>query len=124
MAISSAQVTECAAGLLERLRREAEERERRAAGLLEKVRRATAFLVTDRGAMRVWLFGSLAWGEMEDHSDVDVLVEGLSSDAWDEASAILEECIGVPVDLVRAEEADPGLAERVRRGGVVLHERA
>jgi predicted nucleotidyltransferase len=124
MATSAADVRACASGLLARIRREVEERERRAVILRARVREAAACLVERYAAKRVWLFGSLAWGEIDEHSDVDLLVEGLGDDRWDAASALLEERIGVPVDLVRVEEADASLVERVKHDGLLLHERA
>jgi hypothetical protein len=36
----------------------------------------------------------------------------------------LEEQIGVPIDLVRVEEAEASLVERVKRDGLLLYERA
>jgi predicted nucleotidyltransferase len=113
-----------AAGLVGRIRREFEQREREAGTIRQRVTEATRALVARFEVRRVWLFGSLAWGGVHEESDVDLLVEGLTADLWDDADAFLEERIGLPVDLVRREEAPPGLVERVRAMGVLLYDRS
>ena len=90
--------------------------------------RAQAAVVARRlgrelGARRVWLFGSLAWGEPHERSDVDLLVEGLAAADWSRAMGLVEELVPAPVDLVRLEEAAAALAERVLAEGVLLHDR-
>jgi predicted nucleotidyltransferase len=96
--------------------------ERRADRLREGARRAARRLGEQLGARRVWLFGSLAWGAPHESSDVDLLVEGLGPDAWSTALRIAEEEVPSPVDVVRAEDCEPGLVARVRREGVLLHD--
>ncbi len=113
-----------AAGLIGRIRREFEQRERQAGAIRERVTEATRELVARFEVRRVWLFGSLAWGGLHEESDVDLLVEGLTGDLWDAAGAFLEERIGLPVDLVRTEESSPVLVERVRALGLLLHDRS
>jgi len=113
-----------ATGLIGRIRREFEQREREARTIRQRVTEAIQALVARFEVRRVWLFGSLAWGGVHEESDVDLLVEGLTGDLWDAAGAFLEERIGLPVDLVRMEEAPPGLVERVRAIGVLLYDRS
>jgi predicted nucleotidyltransferase len=110
-------------GLLARLRREIAAREQRASALRQRVQEAASRLTGEYGARCVWLFGSLAWGDLHEESDVDVLVEGLPAERWEAAAAFLEEAVGVPVDLIRSEEAPASLVERVRCSGRRLHER-
>ncbi|MBA2321591.1 MAG: nucleotidyltransferase domain-containing protein [Deltaproteobacteria bacterium] len=69
---------------------------------------------------RISLFGSLAWGEPGDRSDVDLLIWGLPAARWDDASRVVEDLVEAPVDLVRAEDAAPQLLLRVERFGVAL----
>jgi uncharacterized protein len=75
---------------------------------------------------RVWLFGSRARGDHRPRSDVDLAIEAPHADrrAWialcdlaDEAETLLR------IDLVRLDEAPPGLADCIRREGMVLYER-
>ncbi len=118
---SSAFVEACAASFRARLAAERAAAAERASGLLGRARAAARRLATEHGASKVWLFGSLAWGQAHAASDVDLLVEGLPAETWSAASALLEAEVGAAVDLVRVEEAPPGLEERVRSQGVLLH---
>lgn len=74
-----------------------------------------------RGARRVWLFGSLAWGAVHEQSDIDVAVEGLSSNVLLAAQGELLLLSPCGVDLIRLEEAPGTLAERIREHGRLLH---
>lgn len=112
----------CAAGLVARMRAQQRTAAARAVTLRTLAERAAALLVDAYGARRVWLFGSLAAGTPHAESDIDLLVEGLSPQAWALASAALEDAVDAPVDLVRAEDAVEGLLARVREEGIVLRE--
>lgn len=82
---------------------------------------AAGLLVSQFGAKRVVLFGSLARGDASPGSDVDLLVEGLSTDVfWDAAAAVDRVLIDVPVDLVPAHLARPEVLERAREEGEVI----
>ena len=94
----------------------------RADRLRELSGRAAERLVAELGARRVWLFGSLAWGEPHGRSDVDLLVEGVPASAGLDALGIAEEALGVSVDVLRAEDAPHSLVSRVRREGVLLRD--
>jgi predicted nucleotidyltransferase len=93
---------------------------RRAVDLRDGACRAARRLGEELGARRVWLFGSLAWGTPHEASDVDLLVEGLPADAWSSALRLAELELQAPVDVVRVEDAAPGLVDRVRAHGVLL----
>jgi predicted nucleotidyltransferase len=93
----------------------------RAVRLRRAVEEAVSLVAARFGPTRIWLFGSLAWGEPHEGSDVDLLVEGLAAEAWSAATALVEEVVRAPVDLVRAEDAAPGLVARVRAEGRLLH---
>lgn len=90
--------------------------------LLKRVRNAAATLMTRYGAKRVILFGSLAheaWYSAD--SDVDLAVEGLSSDTYWQAWRAVEEIIGDrPVDLIEVESARESLRSAIERSGVSL----
>ena len=119
--VSNSFVDACAASFRARLAAERAAAAERASDLRGRARAAARKLAEEHGASRVWLFGSLAWGRPRAASDVDLLVEGLPAEAWSAASALVEEEVGAAVDLVRIEEAPPGLEERVRSQGVLLH---
>ena len=107
-------------------RRDREEKtrslERRAE--LDRAARALArCLVAEHGASRVWLFGSLAWGDPDDASDIDLAVQGLSEERYFRALGAVLARAPVRVDLVRMEEAQPSLRDRVLDAGILLEER-
>ena len=80
-------------------------------------------LVRDHGALRVWLFGSLAWGAADGQSDLDLATEGLPTGEYFRAlGALLERAPG-RVDLVRLEDAPESLRARILAEGEVLLDR-
>ena len=91
---------------------------------LQEVARACAHrLVRDFGARKVYLFGSLLdQGSVHARSDIDLAVEGLEGELYFEALSEVWKLLppGVELDLVLLEQAWPGLAERVKTGGVLL----
>ena len=111
----------------ERLARQERARQMRAQHLREIARTCARRLIQDFGASKVYLFGSLLEEDLvHDRSDVDLAVEGLEGKlyfkALREVWALLP--AGVELDLVLLERAWPGLAERVRREGVLLDDAA
>jgi uncharacterized protein len=117
---SGRRIDQYAAGFMARMRLRSEAVAARTRELRTRATDAARALLARHGACRVWLFGSLAWGQTDAHSDVDLLIEGLSAEEWDAACATVEEIVRGPVDLVRAEDAAPGLVRRVRAEGVLL----
>ncbi len=94
--------------------------EARAKRLRGKLPLAASLLVERYRASRVILFGSLATGTHDEHSDVDLAVEGLPSAVYFHALADLMGLFAGPVDLVRIEEALPSLLDRIREEGQAL----
>ena len=88
--------------------------------LLEVLPELTRKLV-ERGARRVWLFGSLAWGTAHEASDIDLAAEGLAADDLLRLQGELLLQSPGRIDLVRIEEAPPALARRIRAHGKLLH---
>jgi predicted nucleotidyltransferase len=91
---------------------------------LAAARRMGSILAGRYGVSRVYLFGSLARGEMvHESSDVDLAVEGLSPDRYFEALVELWDLLprGAELDLVPVEYASPEMLAIVRSQGVVLH---
>ena len=82
---------------------------------------AVQVLVSDYGATRVVLFGSLARDEAGPASDVDLLVEGLDDSLLFDAIAACSRVLGTEADLVPAHRARPSVRARVEQEGLVLH---
>jgi predicted nucleotidyltransferase len=99
---------------LERARLEAGARrgQRLRALLPEAVRR-----LRQRGATRIWLFGSLAEGRPRAASDVDLAVEGLPAVDYFAVLGDVMAVFGCSVDLVRLETASESLRDRILTEG-------
>ena len=95
-----------------RLEAGADRARRLRACLPEAVRR-----LRERGARRVWLFGSLAEGRARATSDVDLGVEGLPDVGYFEVLGDMMGLFGCAVDLVRLEAASDSLRERILSSG-------
>jgi predicted nucleotidyltransferase len=67
---------------------------------------------------KAWLFGSYAWGEPGERSDIDLLVEDCA-DPMMVASLVGRAC-GLDVHVIDLSEAPESLRERVRADGVSL----
>lgn len=97
------------------IRREAAER------LLPRIAET---LTRQFGARRVWLVGSLARGDFDLHSDIDLAVEGLPLERWLEAERTVEALGGGEfanaIELVPLERARPRFREAVAREGRLL----
>jgi len=78
--------------------------------------------LTKLGATRVILFGSVARGEAEEDSDLDLAVEGLPAARLFDAMAKALRAAGRPVDLLRLEEAPTTLRDRVLADGEVVRD--
>jgi predicted nucleotidyltransferase len=90
--------------------------------LLMRVRQAAGMLKAQFGVRRVILFGSLAhtsWFSRE--SDVDLAIEGLTSDVYWRAWRAVEDIIADrEVDLVEIETAKDSLRGAIERHGIEL----
>jgi predicted nucleotidyltransferase len=78
-------------------------------------------LVDARGAAlcgRVWLFGSYAWGEPTERSDVDLLAEDCPDP--DRLAAVVARRTGTDVHVVPNEDAAETLRLRAHQEGVLL----
>ncbi len=110
-----------ASELAQTLRRRSAERHAQAEVREERLRslfpQARTLLIERYQARRVVLFGSLAIGSYNDRSDVDLAVEGMPSSSYFHALADLMSLFGVPVDLIRVEEAVPSLRAHIEEEG-------
>jgi predicted nucleotidyltransferase len=90
---------------------------------LQKRREAILDLCARHGATKVRVFGSVARGEAQEGSDLDLLVvfeEGRTLLDHARLKLALEGLLGVPVDVVSEEGLAPRLRERVLREAVPL----
>lgn len=85
-----------------------------------RAREVACMLKEKYGALKVWLYGSLARGDFTLHSDIDLLVLGFKGPYWKmylEAEAIASP---IPVSIVCVEDAYPSLLHVVKKEGVRL----
>ena len=68
-----------------------------------------------------WLIGSLAWGGFGERSDVDLVVAGADSAFATSLEMALTRDLGVPVEVLRAEDLPASFRERVERDGIACH---
>ncbi len=68
----------------------------------------------------VHLFGSILDARFRDHSDLDLLVEGLPPDGLLEAIALAEAARPLAVDLKRQEDLSDDLVDRLLRRSQTL----
>jgi predicted nucleotidyltransferase len=90
---------------------------------LQKRREAILDLCARHGATKVRVFGSVARGEAQEGSDLDLLVvfeEGRTLLDHARLKLALEGLLGVPVDVVSEGGLAPRLRERVLREAVPL----
>jgi predicted nucleotidyltransferase len=64
-------------------------------------------LLKGYGAQEIFLFGSMARGDMDEYSDWDLAVRGLPPAAYFNALARLMKILSRTVDLVDLDEANP-----------------
>lgn len=98
--------------------KEHEQAEARRAAVLPKVRAALEQARADGLCGGAWLFGSYAWGEPGERSDVDLLVEGCA-DPFVVASLVGRAC-GLDVHVIAMSGAPPSLKERALAEGLPL----
>ncbi len=65
-----------------------------------------------------WLFGSYAWGQPGEHSDIDVLAAGCPDP--DGLAGSIGTLTGTEVHVIRLESAPPDLRDRVLSEGTKL----
>jgi predicted nucleotidyltransferase/ubiquinone/menaquinone biosynthesis C-methylase UbiE len=87
--------------------------------------RQAAAMLHGAGARRVWLFGSLARGEVSDRcTDLDLAVEGLSSDARWNMAKHLRRLFRCKVDVVGLEGATPAVRQAIAESWLFLPSRS
>ena len=80
-------------------------------------------IAAKHGAYNVRIFGSVARGEADEKSDVDILVDtGPETSSWFPAGLIidLEELLGCEVDVVTERGLRPRIKDRVLKEAITL----
>ena len=81
--------------------------------------RAAAHLLESMGASKVFVFGSLATGELRQGSDVDMAVCGLPAKIYFSAVSKASDIFGRPVDLVDLDDDTPLVRNLLSSGELV-----
>lgn len=89
--------------------------QRRAQGLDQAREAASLWRQRWPSIKRIWCFGSVLASGFREHSDLDLLIEGLPPEGWLEAVALAERLGPLSVDLKRAEDLAPDLLARLLR---------
>jgi predicted nucleotidyltransferase len=70
---------------------------------------------------RAWLVGSLAWGGFGEHSDVDLVLDGVSGPLATAIEIAVTKVAGVEVDLLAWYALSPSFQSRVQQEGLAIH---
>ena len=90
---------------------------------IDEIKQKILPILQEYGVKRTALFGSCVRGEMQDDSDIDILVEitkDISLLDFVGLKQKIEEVLGRKVDLVEYDTIKPILRERILREQVVL----
>lgn len=71
---------------------------------------------------RIYVFGSFIQGNFNHFSDIDMYAEGLGAEDYFEVKRLIEEMVGVDIDLFNDTDKTEFL-ERVKKRGEILYER-
>ncbi|OIQ09979.1 nucleotidyltransferase domain protein [Moorella thermoacetica] len=97
-----------------------EELDKRRALAWQKAREVASFLRDVYGVQQVILYGSLARGDFQKMSDIDLYIRGFEGPYWQMLARAGRLAAPFDVSIVCAEEALPSLQEEVAREGVEL----
>lgn len=111
-----------AQALVRRFAVQLEERRKLLEGAKEAVLREVPAIGARFGASRVFLFGSLAWGEGHEGSDIDLGVEGVQPERRTACAAALSMALPLPVDVLSLEELPEPFRRRILEQGLVVYE--
>ena len=93
-----------------------------AAHAISDIQPIVAELAQKYGAQRVYLFGSYAWGDMDEASDVDLRIDKGRIKGLELASLLLdlEDALGVSVDLISTGSLDKEFLSAIKEDEVLL----
>ncbi|MDN5327147.1 MAG: hypothetical protein PWP41_1843 [Moorella sp. (in: firmicutes)] len=97
-----------------------EELDKRRALAWQKAREVASFLRDVYGVQQVILYGSLARGDFQKMSDIDLYIRGFEGPYWQMLARAGRLAAPFDVSIVCAEDALPSLKEEVAREGVEL----
>ncbi len=86
----------------------------------QKALSLSLMLKTHHLASKVTLFGSLARGTFQAHSDIDLMVQGFKGSYWEMLIRAEEIAHPFPLNIICYEDAPPALLEEVKTHGVIL----
>ena len=69
--------------------------------------KAAAVVLKERGAREVYIFGSVATGNIHEDSDVDIAVEGLPPELFFKVMGEVNSLLGRSLDLIDLDEQSP-----------------
>ena len=87
---------------------------------LQKAEEISTMLRMKYGVKQIYLYGSLAWGGFDNHSDIDLFMIGFTGNYWQAFSDA--EAIGMPIEVSLAceEDCQDSLKNKVLAKGVLL----
>ena len=102
------------------LKQEAKEKQDYYLQALQKARDLAAMLQQKYKVKKVYLYGSLAWGGFDQHSDLDLFLVGFEGNYWKALSEAEAIAAPLPVSLACEEDCLESLKEKVMKKGVLL----
>lgn len=86
----------------------------------EKITIATDYLKS-LGCKEIILFGSLAIGDADEFSDIDLAVSGISPRTYFKTVAEISSKVGCKVDLITMDYISENFREKIRKEGRTLY---
>lgn len=93
---------------------------------VDRIKDSVKPIAEEYGVKRVYLFGSYAKGNADEHSDVDILIEKgapLSLIGLSGMRQSLQEVLDLPVDLITTSGVDKDFYDSIRGSEVLIYER-
>lgn len=87
---------------------------------IEKAQEIAKILQMKHGVKQVYLYGSLAWGGFDQHSDIDLFLVGLTGNYWQAFSDAEKIAAPIEVSLACEEDCLDSLKAKVLAKGVLL----
>lgn len=90
---------------------------------ISKAKEIADYLKTKYDVKNIYLFGSLAWRKkFTCHSDIDLYIESFPKEKcyWEAVAKSEEIAAPYPVTIVMAENANPGMKDKIVREGLLL----
>ena len=85
----------------------------------EDIKKATNIL-KENGAKEVFIFGSIANGKFNEHSDIDIAVRGLEQKKFYKVASILMFELGNEFDLIDLDDIENSFSQMLLKDGGLL----